>query len=427
MSDQRRTEPSEAERRRTEAQVRRGWWPGWIWAIPIAALLVVGWLGLRYLASGGEDITITFANAHGIKATNTQVVYRGVKVGTVSQVALNPKGTGVVVTASIEGGADKYLKTGTLFWLKGANPSLSNLSSLGAVLSGPTIVMIPGPGKAIDHFKGMAHKPALAHPSGRPLLYIASFTGAVGSLKDGDPVTLRGFTVGDIRQIGFHYNAKTGALSTPVTLALYPSAFHIQGAAQPDSRAALRAAINRLVQEGLRVRLAQSPPLIGSWQVSLAIIPGASAPTTTAMMDGLPELPHAPAGGLSSVLNKFKNVPIAQIAQNVLDITHKVDGLVSSPALSDSIKQLDAALKQIHTTTAKAGPQITKLVQQLRQTANKIDQTAGQAQHLMGGVTVQGGLTSTLREFRQAARSIRELANYLDRHPEAIIKGRNGG
>jgi hypothetical protein len=32
-------EPVSAER--VQAGVRQGWWPGWIWAIPVAALLIV--------------------------------------------------------------------------------------------------------------------------------------------------------------------------------------------------------------------------------------------------------------------------------------------------------------------------------------------------------------------------------------------------
>ena len=36
------------------------------------------------------------------------------------------------------------------------------------------------------------------------------------------------------------------------------------------------------------------------------------------------------------------------------------------------------------------------------------------------------GLGNTLYELTRAARSVRELADYLDRHPEALLHGRNG-
>ena len=95
--------------------------------------------------------------------------------------------------ASIDNEAAKFLTTGTRFWLRGANPSLSNLSSLGSLLSGPTIVMDPGPRQAraqLRRPRAGAHRPA-----GRPLLYEVILGSEAGSLAGGDPVTLRGFTV----------------------------------------------------------------------------------------------------------------------------------------------------------------------------------------------------------------------------------------
>ena len=82
---------------RVQAGVRHGWWPGWIWAIPIAALLVVIWLGARALLAGGTDVTIRFNDAHGMKKENTDVVLRGTQVGHVTDIALTPDGTGVIV------------------------------------------------------------------------------------------------------------------------------------------------------------------------------------------------------------------------------------------------------------------------------------------------------------------------------------------
>ncbi|MGH6875950.1 MAG: MlaD family protein [Rhizomicrobium sp.] len=414
-------------RTRTTAVVRRSSWPGWIWAIPIAVVLVIAWLLFRHFAQSGTDITITFPNAHGLKEKGSNVEYRGLKVGSVTGMSLTKNGGAIMVSATIDGSASKYLTTGTTFWLRGASPSLSNLSSLGAILSGPTIVMQPGPGPKTAHFAGLEHKPLFSSPHGAPVLYAVNFSGAVGTLTPGETVTLRGFTVGEVKDVGFHYNSQTGALATPVTVALYPEGFHLQ------NTTALNAAIAKLVGAGLRARLEQDPPLIGSYRITLDMIPGAPA-ATLASSQGMPEIPVAPGGGLNSILARFNKVPIDQIAQNVLDITHHVDSLVSSPQLQDSIAQLDASLRQIHETTANVGPKIAQLVQQLRSTADKIDQTAGQidqvahtADKTLGGAPSQNGISSTLQEVTDAARSLRELANYLDRHPEALIKGRSGG
>lgn len=70
-------------------------------------------------------------------------------------------------------------------------------------------------------------------------------------------------------------------------------------------------------------------------------------------------------------------------------------------------------------------PQIAPLVAQLRQTANSADQAVAAANRTLGGdATGQNDLPAALRELTDTARSIRALADYLDRHPEALIRGK---
>ena len=44
----------------------------------------------------------------------------------------------------------------------------------------------------------------------------------------------------------------------------------------------------------------------------------------------------------------------------------------------------------------------------------------------MRGTATQNGLANTVEEITQAARAVRSLAEYLDRHPGALIRGRTG-
>jgi paraquat-inducible protein B len=70
-------------------------------------------------------------------------------------------------------------------------------------------------------------------------------------------------------------------------------------------------------------------------------------------------------------------------------------------------------------------PQIGPLVAQLRETANSADQAVAAANHTLGGdAASQNDLPAALRELTDTARSIRALADYLDRHPEALVRGR---
>jgi paraquat-inducible protein B len=412
---------------RVQAGVRHGWWPGWIWAIPIAALLVVIWLGARALLAGGTDITIRFTDIHGMKPENTDVLMRGTQVGHVTGIQLDKDGAAVTVTASIDEDAAKFLRTGTRFWLKGASPSLSNLSSIGSLLSGPSIVMDPGPGAEARHFRGLESEPIAPSADEHPILYAISLDNEAGALSGGAKVILRGFTVGEVRDVGFSYDPTTGAISTPATLAIYPSLFHIKGARGVPTAAQVAAEIERLIGKGMRARLTRDPPLVGSYEVSLRIMPGSQTPPAPlAAQNGLPQIPMASGGGISSIVERINKVPIEQISRNVLQITHHIDALTSSPRLKDAIVQLDASLRQIHGMTSKAGPQIPVLIARLRRAAADLDGTAKSADRMMSGTATQSGVSGTVQEIKEAARAVRSLADYLDRHPEALIKGRGG-
>jgi len=410
---------------RQRARMRHGWWPGWIWGIPVAAVLVVAWLGLRSLFSGSETVTISFDDVHGLKEKNTNVEYRGTNVGHVKKVELNDRGDHVDVTVSIDKSATKFLTASTRFWLRGANPSLSNLQSLGAVLSGPSIEMEPGPGGApkAKHFAGLTQKPVKPAQNAPAVLYGVALSGEAGAVKSGDPVKLDGFTVGEVQEVGFNFNPQTDQVEMPCTVALYPSLFHVDADGTSPSPAAVSAEIGSLIQKGLRARLDRDPPLVGSYRVNLEMAPG-SPPASLPRVNGLPEIPFAPGGGLSSIAARINKIPLEQITHNILDITHHIDTLVSSPQLKAAVGELDAALEQIHRTTAQAGPQVTQLLTTLHKASDDLDHTAKSADQFVSGTATQHGLDTVTVEVTEAARAVRSLANYLDRHPEALLKGK---
>jgi paraquat-inducible protein B len=144
---------------RTQAAIRRSSWPGWIWAIPIAALLLIGWWVARSFFRGGEDITISFDDVHGLKQSDASVEFRGMRVGKVSGMELSKDGKTIDVIVHIDESATKFLKTGTQFWLRGAELTFSDPSSLSAIISGPTLIMEAGSGQKTTHFVGLTHRP----------------------------------------------------------------------------------------------------------------------------------------------------------------------------------------------------------------------------------------------------------------------------
>ena len=416
------------------AVARRSWWPGWIWAVPIAAVGIVLWLLLRSISSRGIDITVTYNDAAGMQAGDTRVMYHGLEVGRVTSVALASDDWHVIVHLDIDRQLAPKITTGTRFILEGAHPSFSDISSLRALIAGPTIIMVPGPGRPERQFMGSEGGPRQTLSVSLP--YVVSFDGAVGQLKPHAPVTLRGFTVGEVTSIGLSVDSQTGRISTPVQIALDPTRFHLTGSPPPDGRwkPVMDAVLAKLVREGLRASLTRAVPLVGGEQVELDVVPGAEE----ARLDTsgpYARIPAAAPGGLERLPTEISSLPLTQIADNLRTITDQLRSLTSAPQLRESLAHLDATLAALERISRQAGPQVAPTLRELRMTvatlrttAQQLDAAAASAKMTMGAspAAPSGNLQHALDELAGAARAVRSLADYLDQHPEALLRGRRG-
>ncbi|HET9107300.1 MAG TPA: MlaD family protein [Steroidobacteraceae bacterium] len=414
------------------AVARRSRWPDWIWAVPIAAVGIVLWLLLRSLSARGIDVTVTYDDAAGMQAGATRVMYHGLNVGKVTSVALARDDWHVIAHLEIDRQLAPKITTGTRFVLEGAHPSFSDLSSLRALIAGPTIVMVPGPGRPARKFTGTEGGPR--ETLAVSLHYRVDFDGAVGELKPRAPVKLRGFTVGEVAGIGLSVDPRTGRISTPVLLALDPTRFHLTGPAPPDGdwKPVMNATLSKLIAAGLRASLTRAVPLVGGEQVDLRIVPGAHR----ARLDTsgrYPRIPAARGNGLGGLPAEIGSLPLARIADNLRAITDQLRSLTSSPQLRDSIAHLDATLAALQRISSQAGPQLAPTLREvrvtvasLRATARQMDATAAAARLAMGASAAapSGNLQHALDELSGAARAVRSLANYLDEHPAALLHGR---
>jgi paraquat-inducible protein B len=414
------------------AIARRSRWPGWIWAVPIAAVAIVLWLLLRSISSRGIDVTVVYNDAAGMQPGDTRVMYHGLQVGKVASVALASDDWHVIAHLDIDRQLAPKINTGTRFVLEGAHPSLSDISSLRALIAGPTIVMVPGPGKPATRFIGTEGGPHETLAVSLP--YLVSFDGAVGQLKPHAPVMLRGFTVGEVTSVGLSVDPQTGRISTPVLLALDPTRFHLTGPPPPDGdwKPVLDETLEKLIGQGLRASLTRAVPLVGGEQVELEVVPGAQE----ARLDTsgrYARIPAAQSTGLARLPAEIGALPLTQIADNLRTITDQLRSLTSSPRLRDSLAHLDATLATLDRISRRAGPQVAPTLREVRVTvatlraaAQQLDATARSARMTMGAspAAPSGNLQHALDELADAARAVRSLANYLDEHPEALLRGR---
>ena len=422
----------EAPRQRTVSETRRSRWPGWIWAVPLAAVGIVAWLLVRFTSARGFDVTLSVEDATGITAKSTKVLYRGFDVGQVSDISLAGDRRHIELQLDIDNDMKPEVSSGTRFYLEGGTPSLADLSSLKAIVAGPTIILVPGKGPPQRHFTATAGAPP--KPLQVSVPYVVRFAGDVGGLHAGSPVMLRGFTVGEVDRVELQTDGRTGTLTTPAVLLLDPTKFHVQGAAPAGDNwtAVMNATLAKLVQHNLRAQLTQEPPLIGTPQIELEMQPDAQ-PATLLVQGAYPEIPTVEDGGISAFARKLGQVPIQQIGANVRSITDHIERLVGSPQLTDSVRHLDHTLIELDTTLQKVGPQLAptidsahQAIDSLRKAAGEIDATSASARKVVGAnpLAASGNLEQALRDLSGAARSIRALADYLDQHPEALLRGR---
>ena len=185
-----------------EAHVHVAKWTPWIWIVPALAIFFVGYLIVRYGFFGGGDITVRFADAHGLDRYSP-VRFRGAKVGTVQKITVDEESRSVVVRISMDAAMNYALRKGTKFWI--VEPGLES-GGIGSLLGGTYVGIAPGPGDESREFVGQEYAPVLTPAEDGKLLLLEAH--GVGSLNVGSPVQFRGMRVGSI--LGAEYDASRG-------------------------------------------------------------------------------------------------------------------------------------------------------------------------------------------------------------------------
>lgn len=188
------------------AEFRPSRWPGLIWAVPIAALVIVGWLGIRAYIEQGPSVTVTFETTGGVEASHTSVKYRGKTVGHVTAVHLAKSLSKMTVKLTFERSMEGHLGKGTRFWIGGGSLSLTNLASIKSLISGPYIGVSPHSGQKVSHFQGLSQPPVLRwEVQGETFTLIVDNPGNVGA---GAPVYFRHKQVGEVRGVRMRHDGR---------------------------------------------------------------------------------------------------------------------------------------------------------------------------------------------------------------------------
>jgi paraquat-inducible protein B len=384
----------------------------------------------------GRSFTLR-ANDLGSLVGGSQISYRGVPVGEVEGFALDRQHHQIEVYAFIRSPYETLVHPESRFWNSGGvdvsvgvtglrfrASSWQQLVSGGISFDTPDATLAKPNSDAGAVFRLYDNQDdAQQDPRGATLIYRVTFSGtAAGAVGPGTTVQMLGAAVGQVTDAHLQYDDQAQVMLTRVTLQIDPSRIeivHRAGAAAAsstpgESAEAFRARLEKLVAHGLRAQVTTANFLTGIKVLSLDLVPDAP-PARITQLDGYAQLP---SGG---------SAEIADILASVKSVVHHIDTVTAGPELGHAIKELDRTLTNLDHITADVQPQIKPLLDSLRETSDAAQQTLQAAHHMLGTSASTGtDLPRLIRELTEAARSIRALTDYLDQHPEALIRGRKG-
>jgi paraquat-inducible protein B len=269
---------------------------------------------------------------------------------------------------------------------------------------------------------------------------VSYFTGSVNGLVVGSPVKFRGVPIGSVSQIRLGLpGTSPGDVRIPV---LYTVDLDTISGYQGRRFVLDRQRLDELIAAGLRAQLQTESFVTGVLFVGLDFFPDSPV---VLEMKGQPEVFEVPVmpttieKAMQTLDRLVKRVEALDLEGLVASARHALDGvdqLARSPKVDDALVALRDALASIHRVTAALEPGVTPTMKGLDATLDQarqalirvepqLDQTLARAQALLDSdAPLAVGLVSTLADLGEAARSIRDLADFLDRHPNAILTGR---
>ncbi|MBL0713824.1 MAG: MCE family protein [Desulfosarcina sp.] len=301
--------------------------------------------------------------------------------------------------------------------------------------------------------------------------YVMFFESSVKGLSVGAPVIWHGVQIGSVGSIVLRANPKTNAINIPVIIDVDPSRFEVEGIRSKD----LGKGMKHLIDKGLRAELGLESIVTGSSMIELEFLPGTPV-RLTGLDTRYPEIPTVESG-MDKMVQKLKNLPIEKIAAKLVDILDSLDSVLKDPEIKEMIHNLNAGSKKLDDVLENADKLVVDADGELKELIgnlnNKLDTlsdglqtTMGDARKLLKDVdsqvkpvsskiqtalvsarvaldkanntlsTVNGfigersdtrhKLNRALDEIGAAAKSLKSLMDYLERHPESLLQGKGG-
>jgi len=351
------------------------------------------------------------------------VFYRRTRVGRVVGYTLDAERDELAVRIFIEAPYQKLVGVDTRFWNASGIDLTVNASGL--TLNTQTLASVLAGGLAFENPPG-PRKPAaentvftlfsnrnaaLAPPDGPPVPVRMVFDSSVRGLAEGAAIDLLGIEIGRVTSIALQYDPARKRFPVEVFASIFPQRLGAVRTAllqtAPAPVAGDAAVLQQLVANGVRAQLRTGNLLTGQLYVALDFI--GKEPARAVLNDGLLTLPTA-RGTLSEIQPQ-----IAEIVEKVSKIPFEEIG----KDLRSTLAGANAAIGRLTPEAQKALAEVQKTLARAQASLDNLDRNVTDP-----GAPVQQNLQETLLELQRTSRSLRVLSDYLQQHPESILRGK---
>jgi paraquat-inducible protein B len=338
----------------------------------------------------------------------TPIFFRRLQVGEVVSYELEKDGQSLSVKVFVNAPYDQYVNPDTRFWqASGVDVSLTasglnvQTQSVLSILIGGIAFETPVTGAALRPAEANAvftlfrdRARAFEPPPSHPATFLLVFKQSVRGLAAGAPVEFRGIRIGEVVELSAQIDPKTAEFSVPVTIRLDAERLGVKvlDAPSPEAWEAMRRkVIDTLIERGFRAQLRTGNLLTGALYVNFDAFP-AAPPAPVDWSHTPPQLPTIPGelqaieASVVNIVKKLDKVPLEDI------------GVEAKKALVDLRVTLGSATRTLDTADKTIAP----------------------------NSALTNDLAEALGEVSRAARAIRVLADYLERHPESLLRGKSG-
>jgi len=308
--------------------------------------------------------------------------------------------------------------------------------------------------------------------------FVMFFEDSVKGLSVGAPVIWHGVEVGSVSSVVLKANTEKLTIDVPVVIEVDPNRLEIEGKRLDSPRESME----RLIAKGLRARLALQSFVTGSAMVEVEFFPNTPI-RLTGLDSRYPEIPTV-RSPMDKLAQKLEDLPIEKISGKLVDILDNLDKLLGDPEIKEIRHNLNTASQKLDQLIGNADKLVLETGGRVNQISGSVQTTLADGRTLMkdasknldgvssdarkllqdadGGIKpllkdIQAALVSakkaldgathtllnvdglvgdrsdtrqklnrTLDEFSAAAKSLKSLMDYLERHPESLLKGKGG-